>query len=258
MKTESGKEVNISDKKIIVFDLDGTLTVSKSVVDDEMAQLIVKLLEKYKVAIISGGLFSQFEKQFTSHLPIESSNLENLFLLPTSGTRMYVWKDTWIKKYSEDISEEDRKKIIKNIGVAIALSGVEIPRESYGEKIEDRESQVTFSALGQEAPFEIKSKWDPDMSKRQKIAEILREKIPNFDVLIGGSSSLDVTMKGVDKAYGIHKLIEYLKIDINQVMFIGDTIFPGGNDYSAKSTRADCVQVNGPDETKMIIKELLP
>jgi phosphomannomutase len=53
-------------KKLIVFDLDGTLAESKSSVDAEMSELLHELLAIVKVAVISGGDWSQFEKQLLS------------------------------------------------------------------------------------------------------------------------------------------------------------------------------------------------
>ena len=42
-------------KRLIVFDLDGTLAESKSSLDSEMTELLHKLLDIVKVAVISGG-----------------------------------------------------------------------------------------------------------------------------------------------------------------------------------------------------------
>ena len=73
----------------------------------------------------------------------------------------------------------------------------------WGEVIEDRGSQITFSALGQQAPLEQKDKWDPDFTKRKKIKAILDTLIPEFSVRMGGATSIDITKPGIDKAYGI-------------------------------------------------------
>ena len=246
-----------SEKKLIIFDLDKTLTASKSPLDSEMADLIIKLLNDKKVAVISGGKFSQFEKQFLSNLPASHDNFKNLFLLPTSGTRLYVWEDSWVVKYKVDIPEEDRKYIIQKLNEAIKLSGIPLPEKTYGETIEDRESQITYSALGQEAPIAVKEAWDPKKEKRQCIESILKDMIPDFSVSFGGSTSIDITMKGVNKAYGIRKMEEYLNMPVSDMIFIGDQIIEGGNDYSAKETGIDCVQVSGPEETKEVIKGLM-
>lgn len=261
--------MNYKNKDLIVFDLDGTLADSKSPLDNEMSDLLIKLLEKKKVAVISGGMFSQFEKQFLSNLPIGTNLLKNLFLLPTTGTRLYAWKDSGIEKnsstlsagwhegYSQNISPEDRKNIIKNIEEVWTETGYELPEKIYGERIEDRESQITFSALGQAAPLELKKEWDKDKKKRQTIVGLLKDRIPHFDVSMGGLTSVDVTIKGVNKAYGIGKLKDFLNIPIENMLFIGDEVVPDGNDYSVKEAGVDSINVSGKEETKKIILDLI-
>jgi phosphomannomutase len=90
-------------KKLIVFDLDGTLAESKSSLDAEMSRLLDDLLGILKVAVISGGDWPQFEKQVLSHLPHDKS-LVNLSILPTCGTKFYQYKADWKKLYSEDFT----------------------------------------------------------------------------------------------------------------------------------------------------------
>lgn len=82
-------------KKIIVFDLDGTLAESKAAIDNEMAKLVHDLLKITRVAIISGGAWTQFEKQVIAHLPA-GSDLSKLSILPTCGTKFYSYeKSKW-------------------------------------------------------------------------------------------------------------------------------------------------------------------
>lgn len=247
--------MNISKKKLIIFDLDGTLAPSKSFISKEMANLIIKLLSKIKVAIISGGGYPQFESQFLRMLPHSTAGLSNLYLLPTSGTRLLVWKGSWNEEYNELLSAPEKEKIISALHISLRLGKYEQPLKTYGQIIEDRESQITFSALGQQAPLEAKATWDPDRKIRERIAEILRPKIPEFDVKLGGTTSIDITKKGVNKAYGIHKLEHYLSIPVHDMVFVGDALYPGGNDYPAKATGVDCIQVSGPEESQKLIAE---
>jgi HAD superfamily hydrolase (TIGR01484 family) len=245
------------EKKLVLFDLDGTLTKSKSPIDSVMAELICKLLISKKVAIISGGGYPQFLTQFVSKLPIGSENFNNLYLLPTSGTKLYVWKGNWHEEYSEDLNEKEREKIMMALNSTINSPVYEKPATLYGEIIEDRGSQITFSALGQNAPAEIKYAWDPTRSKREAIANAIRKKIPEFDVRVGGATSVDITRKGVNKAYGIMKMAQYLNLTIHDIVFVGDALFYGGNDYPAKTTGVDCVSVKGPEETANLIRSWL-
>ena len=119
-----------------------------------------------------------------------------------------------------------------------------------------RDSQITFSALGQKADLEEKKKWDPDFEKRKKMKVLLDDLLPEFSVKLGGSTSVDVTRIGVDKAYGIKKLQEILSININEMLFVGDALFPGGNDYPVKELGVTSIQVKNVEETKKIIEAI--
>jgi phosphomannomutase len=245
----------VSMKKLVVFDLDGTLAPSKSSIDAEMAELINKLLGFIKVAVISGGDWSQFQKQVLAHLASDK-RLQSLSLLPTCGTQYYKFDTSWEKIYSEDFTNEQKEKIISSLKKAIAQSGVKAEKV-WGEVIEDRGSQITFSGLGQQAPLEEKNKWDPDFTKRMKIKTILDTLIPEFSVRLGGATSIDVTKPGIDKAYGIRKLRDILGIAILEMIFVGDALFPGGNDYPAEQAGVVSIRVRDPEETKRVIETII-
>ncbi|MFA6554038.1 MAG: HAD-IIB family hydrolase [Candidatus Paceibacterota bacterium] len=241
-------------KKLVIFDLDGTLTKSKSPIEPVMADLISKLLVTTKVAIISGGGYPQFQTQFISKIPSASENYGNLLLLPTSGTKLYVWKGDWQEQYAENLEQKEKAKIMTALNLILNSSAYEKPAVVYGDLIEDRGSQITFSALGQKAPVELKYAWDPTRKKREYIASLLMPKIPEFDIRVGGATSVDITRKGVNKAYGIRKLEQYLKLSVDDILFVGDALFYGGNDYPAKTTGVDCISVKGPEETEALIR----
>jgi hypothetical protein len=242
-------------KKLVVFDLDGTLAESKAPVDAEMAGLLKSLLSVVKVAVISGGGWPQFEKQVLGQLPHDAV-LKNLSLLPTCGTKFYRYSGEWTKIYSEDFTSQEKTKITASLNTALAESGVKVGR-IWGEAIEDRGSQITYSALGQQAPLAEKEKWDPDYAKRKKIKALADKLIPEFSVRMGGATSIDVTKPGIDKAYGIHKLRDVLSIALTEMMFVGDAIFPGGNDYPAEQAGVVSVCVRGPHETKRVVEAVI-
>jgi phosphomannomutase len=217
-----------------------------------MATLLTGLLRVAKVAIISGGDLPQFQSQLVAHLP-QDEILAKLSLLPTCGTRFYTYENGWHKLYSEDLSDAQKQKITRALNDAVAKAGFTAER-TWGPLVEDRESQITFSALGQQAPLEAKKGWDPDFAKRKAIKALLDVSLPDFSVRLGGSTSIDVTLPGIDKAYGIRKLRDVLHIDIAEMLYVGDALFPGGNDYPARETGAICIQVRDPNETKRVIE----
>jgi HAD superfamily hydrolase (TIGR01484 family) len=242
-------------KKLVVFDLDGTLAQSKASLDQEMAELLSQLLCVIKVAIISGGSWSQFSKQLLSNLP-KGKYLKNLSLLPTCGTKFFEYQGGWKEVYSEDLTAKEKAMIVSNLKEAVVASGFQ-PVKTWGEQIEDRGSQITFSALGQQAPLSEKKNWDPQFTKRKQILHILDGSLAEFSVRLGGTTSIDVTKPGIDKAYGIEKLRETLGIPIKEMIFIGDALFPDGNDYPAKGTGVVTIQVRDPEETKRVIEAIV-
>jgi HAD superfamily hydrolase (TIGR01484 family) len=242
-------------KKLIVFDLDGTLAESKSSLDAEMATLLSALLGIVKVAVISGGNWPQFEKQLLANLPHDKP-LKNLSLLPTCGTKFYQFDSGWKKLYSEDFTDAEKEKIVSSLKQVMAASGFEV-HQTWGEVVEDRGSQITFSALGQQAPIEEKKKWDPDVTKRKRMKTLLDKLIPEFSVRLGGTTFVDVTKPGIDKAYGIRKLRDTLGLGIDEMIFIGDALFPGGNDYPAKEAGVVSIQVRDLNETKRVIEAIV-
>jgi len=109
-------------KRLIVFDLDGTLAESKSSLDPEMSGLLHDLLGIVKVAVISGGNWPQFEKQLVSALP-HDEHLGNLSLLPTCGTKFFQYADKWNQIYSDGLSADQRATIIDSLKKAVGLAG---------------------------------------------------------------------------------------------------------------------------------------
>lgn len=245
-------------KKLIIFDLDGTLAESKAALDAEMAALLEALLGVARVAVISGGDWPQFEQQLLAGLP--PGRLAALSLLPTCGTRFYQHDAAagggWRLRYSEDFTADERARILAALD-AVLVDCPGHPAGPWGEVVEDRGSQITLSALGQRAPLEEKKRWDPDFVKRRRMKQLLDERLPELSVRLGGTTSIDITRRGIDKAYGIRKLRELLGIELDEMLFLGDALFPGGNDHPVREAGVDCIQVRDVHETKRLIEALV-
>lgn len=242
-------------KSLILFDLDGTLAESKSAVDAEMSGLIRALLQVTRIGVISGGGWPQFLKQLLPGLQDDPA-LVNLTLLPISGAELYVRRDGWTPLYSHAFSSEERAQIIADLEAALRDCAFDIP-QVWGPQIEDRGGQVTLSVLGQQAPIAAKLQWDPDQRKRKQLVERLSANGVLYSAHIGGATSVDVTRPGVDKAYGVRQISEVLGIGVEQMLFVGDALFAGGNDFPVKATGAATVSVRDAEETKRIIETLL-
>lgn len=255
----------LSPKKLIVFDLDGTLAWSKSVIDKEMVDLLVELLSKKQVAVIGGGKYGLFKLQLLSQLKGTKANLQNLYLFPTTATAFYRYNSGWKNVYLHQLTKEERALIKKTFQKVFDEIGYKHPRKTYGLVIEDRGTQVTFSALGQEVVailgkkgLAMKDKWrDENTPTKMKIAKLMAKYLPNLEIRAAGHTSVDVTKKGIDKAYGLKQIEKYLKIKIKDMVFVGDAIFPGGNDYAVTKTPIDYIAIKDPNGTKEVIREVL-
>lgn len=244
------------EKKVIVFDLDGTIAESKQSLDDEMSGLLLLLMRTHIVAIASGGSFQQYQKQFLPFLKNES-NLSNLVLLPTSGASMYKYSEnSWTIVYEEKLSLEEFEKINSELLKALKEKGLE-SAEKFGDIIEYRRTQVTFSGLGQDAPLSKKELWDTDQSKRKQIVDYIASELSDFEIRIGGTTSIDINKKGIDKAHGVRKLSEVLSIPISDMIYVGDALYEGGNDASVIKSGIDCHAVKDVAETKEFIRSLI-
>jgi phosphomannomutase len=168
----------------------------------------------------------------------------------------FQYNGTWEELYSEDLTAEEKRKIRDSLDKAAGEAGYRA-KKVWGEVIEDRGSQVTYSALGQQAPLAEKEEWDPDFAKRKKITAILETLIPEFSIRMGGATSIDVTKPGIDKAYGIGKLRDTLHLSFKEMIYIGDALFPGGNDYPAEEAGVVSIPVKGPDDTNLVISTIL-
>lgn len=244
---------------VIAFDLDNTLADSKYAISLRMADLLNDLLHRFQVCVISGGKFEQFEQQLLKHLNSDPRVLTALHVMPTCGTCYFRFDATagvWQQVYAEDLTADQRASIVAALERAADALGYR-PAKLWGAQIEDRGSQVTFSALGQDAPVASKQAWDPDGSRKQKLRDYVAKTIPEFEVRVGGSTSVDVTKPGIDKAYGIDKLIELLDVTKNDVLFIGDRLSEGGNDYPVKAMGVDCLEVTCWQDTARVIETIL-
>ncbi len=244
-------------KQIIIFDLDGTLTTSKSPMDGEMAELLARLLAIKDVAVMSGAHLAQYQKQFLNYLNLDDVAFNHLHLLPTCGASWFDYKNGWQNVYKEELTSTDKEKIISAFNQVLRAVN-HAPEKVFGEILEDRGgTQISFSALGQLAPHDLKKVWDPDFSKRLNMKVLLDKQIPEFDVKVAGTTSIDVTRQGIDKAYGIKKIEEVLGYRKPEMLFVGDALFPGGNDYPVKVAGVDCIQVGNPEETKELIRKII-
>jgi phosphomannomutase len=244
---------------MIAFDLDGTLAVTKSPICDSMARLLSELMKLYEVCVISGGAFEQFKVQLIERLDANSEQLSRLHIMPTSGTKYFRFdanRREWVTQYSEDLTPETRNRIVEVLTDGAKTLGY-WEEKPWGPIIEDRGSQITFSALGQEAPPESKYAWDPDGTKKRSLRDLAAQRLPDLEVHVGGTTSVDVTNTGIDKAYGMSRLMAAVGLTAEEILFFGDQLTEGGNDYPVKSLGIDTISVGSWEDTALAIRAVI-
>lgn len=243
------------DLRLVAFDLDDTLAPSKGALPEEVGSALVDLLEVVDVCVISGGNWSQFNDQLLANLP--PARLDGLHLMPTCGTRYLAWTEgEWRPVYEHTLPEEQRRAVAEIIEREARRLGI-WESETWGPAIEDRGTQITYSALGQQAPIDAKRDWDPTGEKRIALKDAIAPHLDGLEPRAGGSTSVDVTAAGVDKAFGIQKLSEITGIGLDEMVFVGDRLDPDGNDRPVLDMGVECVATSGPEETPGIIRTLI-
>lgn len=230
----------------------------KTNIDQEMIDMLCQLLKKKTVAIIGGGKYEQFQEQLLDHLKYPKELLEKLFPLPTSGSRMYQYKQgKWRLVYKTSLTAQEKKLILDSFKKSFHDVDYIPPKKTYGEIIEDRDSQITFSPLGQKAPLAKKQEWNKTSDIRPKLKTALEKYLSGFTVRLGGATSIDITKKGVDKAYGVRQIKKLLSTPIKKMVYIGDQLQEGGNDFAVVSTGIDTIPVASFEETKDLIRAVV-
>ena len=256
--TVSALQKNISQKQVYIFDVDSTLTESKADITEEMAALLRILLQTRYVALLGGGTYEQLKVQCADIVinGLDTALAEKFLFAPVSGGAVYrydagQWKNIY---HIQPFTDDEKKNIIGEIHHALEEINYQHPEKVYGEVIEDRGTQITFSALGQKAPVSLKKKWNETQDIRSQLQGILQPRLSELQVRVGGSTSVDITR--TNKAMGAEKISEILGIQIEDMVFFGDQLYDNGNDAIVLETGIDAVPVSGPAETQSILEQL--
>lgn len=249
----------ITNKDVVIFDLDGTISAPKTPMDQEMSALLSKLAETHHIIVISGASHAQLKKQFLTGFNESSTSFEKILLFPTCGSQCFQYSDgEWNERYADRLSEEEKGQIFESFEKIFKQVNYSHPEELHGEVIEDRITQITFSAVGQRAPLEMKELWNKEFNAvRETMTQELQKLLPNHEVLMGGLTSIDVTKKGINKFYGVKKAEELLRTPIERMLFIGDDLRPGGNDEPVLRTGIEAISVANHEDTKKLLAKWL-
>jgi phosphomannomutase len=215
---------------------------------------LYRLADSTPVAIMSGATFARLERDVMNHMPAHLRI--PFYVFSDNGSRADEWIDGhWIKKYGMPLGDDEREFLRTTITEAVGE--LDLFENEADFRIVDRGTSVSFVALAQEASKAEKEAWDPEFVKRPKLAQLLREKAPAYDVLIAGRTTIDIVRKGISKAYGVEWFSNELKIPAKEMLFIGDAFYEGGNDASVIPTGIKTYATSGPEETEKLIDKLL-
>lgn len=244
--------------KLVAFDLDDTLAPSKSPLPEPIRRALTDLLELAQVCIISGGQIEQFRVQVVDRLGVlPAATAQRLHLMPTCGTQYWRIRDGELECiYAEDLTDDEKHAATAAIEEQARRLGLWVD-ESWGPVLEDRGSQITFSALGQQAPLDAKKAWDPTGEKKNRLRAAVQAVLPELEVRSGGSTSVDITRRGIDKAYGMRRLADLTSIPFDAMLFVGDRLDPDGNDYPVKALGVPTRAVTGWEDTERVIDEVV-
>jgi phosphomannomutase len=208
------------------FDLDNTLTRSKSPILPEHEEFLVDFASKADVIIVSGSS----EKNIWSRLSDVSTG--SYYSLTQNGNRAFDKDRTLL--WERLVSESQKKAVERFVGHVRNHTPTTVPDEN--DLLEDRGCQMAFSFIGQHADIAIKEKFDPDFSKRRKVLTDLHEEVAKLEhdhgleITIGGTTNLDIYLKGMNKGHNVRELISRYGWQPEECIYIGDALFPGGND----------------------------
>lgn len=238
-----------------LFDLDDTLAESFQPPSAETVSLLGKLLQKMPVAILSAAGWPRIEHEFLDPLA-QFQHIDRFFVFPNSSAQCFAYENgAWKEVYNLGLSDDERKRV--KDAIEEALGEADILDPTYPPLIIDRDAQIAYAAVGLDAPPEVKKGWDPDQSKRKKLKGAIEKRVPDVEVRIGGMTTIDITKKGISKAYGVEWLSKHLDIPASEMLFVGDALYPGGNDEVVVPTGIQTRSTSGPEETERIIQELL-
>tara|TARA_R110002020_G_scaffold43067_3_gene125565 strand:+ start:406 stop:1146 length:741 start_codon:yes stop_codon:yes gene_type:complete len=238
-------------ERIYLFDVDGTLTLPLTEVDDVFADIFLSWIrdKDKKAYLVTGSDIEKTKKQlFRSFI----DQCEGIF---TCSGNVFYSKGKLVYENTLDLPEE----LIQNL--QLYLEHGSTWRNKAGTHIEIRKGMVNFSTVGRDASPDLREayyKWDQLHREREDIVDYIRGIHPQFEVSIGGQISVDIYPAGKNKAQVV-EVLRGLHGDDVEMIFVGDRNVPGGNDWPLSQrleeiSGSEWYQVSSYEETRALIE----
>ena len=229
--------------KHIIFDMDGTLTESRSKIGEEMIEMLKGLLKQnIDVIVISGADKSRIAKQM-------EGAPRRIVYLSQCGNSCDLWENK--------LSQEQKDKILHHIAMLKTDYSYLFVTADENDLIQDRGCQITFSMVGHHADKQKKKEFDPKGTRRANYLRQLPFDDKELCAKVGGSTSIDYTLSEGTKGKNLKRLIEVKKWDAHECLYVGDAIHDNGNDGTVIGVIPNLARVSDPTETLGVIKLLL-
>lgn len=223
-----------------LFDVDGTLTPSRGIIDKSFKIFLTKFLKKYPASIVSGSDYAKTVEQL-------GTDLVDYFDYSFNCSGNAIYENGELVRLSDWALSEKPRNYLKTI-----LETSSYP-DRLGNHIEERIGTVNFSVIGRNANDVERKKyyeWDKIHNERKQIAEYINKNFLGVEAVVGGEISIDIYSSGNDKS----QVLKYFKN--KDIIFFGDKCQPGGNDYplSSKLPQDKVHAVKTWQETQKILR----
>ena len=219
-------------KRLICFDLDGTLTNHRTPLGEENRALLDRLREKYKLLMVGAGACDRIHRQMGGY-PID--------ILGNYGMEEVHAEDGGFTTIRKEESHPDRDYFVRTVAYLREKYGY---TEYRGEGVEFHATgMVTFPLLGTEALIEDKLAFDPTREKRRVLYPEVLELFPDYTVYIGGSSSFDFSEKRFNKYDAIMAYAAREGYEKDEILYVGDDFGDGGGDSHVRLGGLDYVEI---------------
>lgn len=213
--------------------------------------LFKQLCDTKDVIVVSGAQESQIRKQ------IPDSMGAHFYVLGQTGNQAIDRDGSGLWK--EIFTDEQTKETLAFIEILKKEFNLSVTNPD--DLIELRGSQISYSPIGHHETLDKKYSFDPGAKKRREmltlhVADVQKLNSIGIDVVPGGTTCFDFFLAGKNKGFNVARLIEHQKWNKEECVYVGDALFPGGNDETVVGV-IPTLAVKDPDDTFRFVKDLL-